>query len=364
MATPFNADLRPGDGVLIVRLGAVGDVIRTLPCAAALRTAFPDLRLGWLVEPGSRSLLPAPPWLDEVFVFPRRQLSTLAMLSDPASFPDLLPDFFDSLKAFRPRLALDFQGSLKSGLLALFSGSPMRLGFDRSGSREGSFIFYNRRVAPSSSRLNRVYKNLELLQPLGIRPEKPVFPFAPADFSPGVSRFLDSLGGRTPVAIHPGTSQKQAHKRWPEAHYAVLARGLEAEGCAPILTWGPGEERIVEAIVSGSDGTGIMSPPMNLSEMRTLLTRCRLFVGGDTGPMHLAWTHGVPVVALFGSTDPRINGPLGEAHRILAPAWADGQPSPRRGDAESIKRITPDLVLSAARELLATARVLPEASRP
>ncbi|HEU5182907.1 MAG TPA: glycosyltransferase family 9 protein [Candidatus Polarisedimenticolia bacterium] len=365
MPMPFNTDLRSGDGVLIVRLGAVGDVIRTLPSAAALRTAFPSVRLGWLVEPGSRSLLPAAPWLDEVFVFPRRRLSTRAMLSDPASFPDLLPDFLDSLRAFRPRLTLDFQGSLKSGLLTLFSGAPMRLGFDRRGSRECSFIFYNRRVAPSSPRLNRVYKNLELLQPLGIRPEKLVFPFAPANLSPGVFRFLDSLEGRSPIAIHPGTSRKQAHKRWPEANYAVLARYLAAEGCAPILTWGPGEEKIVEAIASGSHGAGIMAPPMDLPEMRNLLTRCRLFIGGDTGPMHLAWTHGVPVVALFGSTDPQINGPLGEARRILAPAWADGQPTPRRGDAESIRWITPDLVLAAARELLATPKIpLPEAGRP
>ena len=361
---PFLPDLRPGDGVLMIRLGAVGDVIRTLPCAAALRSAFPDIRLAWLVEPGSRSLLPAAPWLDDVIEFPRGQLSTRTILADPAGFPDLLPGFFASLRAFRPRLALDFQGSLKSGLLAFFSAAPVRLGFDRGGSREGSFIFYNRRARPSSPRLNRVFKNLELLRPLGIRPEKPVFPFPPSTPSPGVSRFLDSIGGRKRVAIHPGTSRKQAHKRWPEDHYATLARGLAAEGCAPILTWGPGEEEIVAAIASGSGGAGIIAPPMTLPEMRILLTGCRLFIGGDTGPMHLAWTHGIPVVALFGSTDPQINGPLGEGHRILAPAWGDGLPAPGRGDTESIKKIMPDQVLAAARELLAPDTVLPGAGRP
>jgi lipopolysaccharide heptosyltransferase I len=360
----FLPDLRPGDGVLLVRLGAVGDVIRTLPCAAALRSAFPGIRLAWLVEPASRPLLPAAPWLDEVIQFPRRQLSARAILADPAGFPDLLPGFFASLRAFRPRLTLDFQGSLKSGLLAFFSAAPLRLGFDRSASREGSFIFYNRRVTPSSPRLNRVFKNLELLTPLGIRPENPVFPFAPSHPSPGVSRFLSSLGRRTRVAIHPGTSRKQAHKRWPEGHYAAVARGLAAEGCAPILTWGPGEEEIVAAIASASRGAGLIAPSMDLSAMRHLLTECRLFIGGDTGPMHLAWTHGIPVVALFGSTDPRINGPLGEGHRILAPAWVDEHPAPRRGDAESMKMITPSQVLAAATELLAPARVLPETRRP
>ena len=361
----FLPDLRPGDGVLIVRLGAVGDVIRTLPCAAALRSAYPAIRLAWLVEPGSRSLLPGAPWLDEVIDFPRRQLSTRTILADPAGFPDLLPGFFASLRAFRPRLTLDFQGSLKSGLLAFFSTAPLRLGFDRGASREGSFIFYNRRVTPSSPRLNRVFKNLELLHPLGVRPENPVFPFAPSSPSPGVIRFLNSLGRRTRVAIHPGTSRKQAHKRWPQGHYAAVARGLVAEGCAPILTWGPGEEEIVAAIAAESGGAGVISPSMNLAEMRHLLTECRLFIGGDTGPMHLAWTHGTPVVALFGSTDPRINGPLGDGHRILAPAWTDGLPAPRRGDAESMKKITPDQVLAAARDILARPRaVLPEAGRP
>jgi lipopolysaccharide heptosyltransferase I len=350
--------LRPGDGVLIVRLGAVGDVIRTLPCTAALRRAFPDIRLGWLVERASRSLLPAAPWLDQVLEFPRRDLSAQTLVSDPLRLPEVLPEFLAALRGFQARLAIDFQGSLKSGLLSFLSGASHRLGFDRSGSREGSFVLYNRRVTPSSRRLNRVHKNLELLRPLGIQTGTPVFPFAALEPSPVVSRFLEALGEGARVAIHPGTSDRQAHKRWPEDRYATFVRTLASEGYKPILTWGPGEEGIVRSIESQSGGSAALAPSMNLAEMRSLLMGCRLFVGGDTGPMHLAWTHGVPVVALFGSTDPRINGPLGEGHRILAPAWVEGQAAPRRGDPETMKRITPDQVAAAARELLTPAHAL------
>ena len=355
--------LGPGDGVLIVRLGAVGDVVRTLPCVAALRDRFPTIRLAWLVERASRALLPTAPWLDQVFEFPRREFSFRTLLSNPVRLSGLLQEFLSGLRGFQASLALDFQGTLKSSLLSFLSGAPYRLGFDRSGSREGSFILQTRRVTPSARRLNRVFKNLELLRPLGIQAPTPTFPFAPLEPSPKVSGFLDSLGDRARVAIHPGTSRRQAHKRWPEEYYSALVRELAAEGYAPILTWGPGEEEIVRWIAMGSGGCGVIAPSTDLTEMRSLLMGCRLFIGGDTGPMHLAWTHGVPVIALFGSTDPRINGPLGQGHRILAPAWAEGQPPPRRGDAEAMKRITPAQVVEAACELRIPAVALGDASR-
>ncbi len=344
--------VRDGDGILLLRLGAVGVVIRTLPCLAALRKSFPEARLAWVVEAPSATLLPGKPWLDEVIIFPRKALGPAAFARNSVRSFRELGTFFSGLRSFRADFSLDFQGSAKSSLIAWSSCTPLRVGFTPAGSREGSFILNNSHVKPSSPRLNRVWKNLELLAPLGVSESSLEFQYPTLKASARISKFLATVGPASPIALHPGTSPRQSHKRWPEARYSQLIRGLAGEGLCPILTWGPGEETIVQNILSEAGGGGLAAPSMTLPEMRQFLTRCRLFIGGDTGPMHLAWTHGIPVVALFGSTDPSINGPLGEHHRILAPAWQKGRPRPKRGDPSPLHEISPADVLRASMELL------------
>jgi len=347
-----SLNIREGDGILLVRLGALGDVVRTLPCVAALRESFPQARLAWVVEPGSSSLLPGAPWLNEIVLFPRTALGAPALWRHPNQARKALGQFLSKLQGFRPALSLDFQGTAKSALIGKFSGARRRLGFDRSGSRESSFLLNTIHVRPSSPRINRVFKNLELLAPLRVTAGPPKFPFPPVHPARRISDFLTSLGDRIPVAVHPGTSLRQAHKRWPEESFGQVVHGLAEEGWAPILTWGPGEETLVRRVLALSRGAGVAAPLTTPLEMRELIASCRLFIGGDTGPMHLAWTQGVPVVVLFGSTDPSINGPLGDRHRILAPAWDGRHPFPRRGDRSVVRNIYPTAVLRAAREIL------------
>jgi len=344
--------LRDDEGVLLLRLGAVGDVIRTLPCLARLRESLPRVRIGWVVEPSAARLLPGPPWLDRTLIFPRNSLGLGQLFRRPKAGTRALIRFLSELRSFDARLALDFQGTAKSAILALISGAPMRLGFDRTGSREGSFLLSTSRIRPSSPRLNRVWKNLELLAPLGLPESMPKFPFATAPGSPAVKIFLSELHGRTRIVVHAGTSARQAHKRWPAESFARLVSLMAREGFAPILTWGPGESPLVGRIQRLSSDAAILAPPTELPEMCELIAGCHLFVGNDTGPMHLAWSQGIPVVVLFGSTDPLINGPLGLGHRVLAPAWSDGAPFPLRGDPRVIHRIEPEQVLEAVLELL------------
>jgi ADP-heptose:LPS heptosyltransferase len=345
--------VRDGDGILLIRLGAVGDVVRTLPALARIRRLFPRSRIGWVVEPSAAPLLPGPPWLDRIFEFPRRALGPRRILVGPSAAVLALRRSLRAMREFSPAVALDFQGSLKSGILNLLSRAPHRVGFDRSGSREGSFLFSNLRVRPSSPRLNRIHKNLELLRPLGIGEGPLEFPFPDPSPSRKLEAFLQPLAGGALAAVHPGTSVLQRHKRWPTDRWARLVGGIAGIGLVPILTWGPGEESIVREVLAESGGRGLPAPPTTLPELRVLISRCAVFVGGDTGPMHLAWSQGVPVVALFGATDPRINGPLGEGHRILAPAWSGGRRPPRRGDPEAIGRILPEEVLDGVRSVLA-----------
>src|SRR5262249_5077403 len=149
--------------VLIVRLGAVGDVVRTLPCLARLREACPHSQLSWLVEAGAAPLLPGKPWLDHTLIFPREIFRPRRLLQSPGEWVTRWYGFFDELRLLRPRLVLDFQGSAKSALLGRLSGAPWRLGFDARGAREGSYLLNNVRISPSDPRLNRVSKNFELL---------------------------------------------------------------------------------------------------------------------------------------------------------------------------------------------------------
>jgi len=340
--------LRDGDGVLLVRLGAVGDVVRTLPCLAALRRAAPAVRLGWAVEAPSAPLLPGHPWLDETFIFPRGALGTARLLREPSRGVGAFRDFLSRVRAFRPVLSIDFQGSTKSALLGRLSGSHFRLGFDRTGAREGSFLFSNIRVRPSSARINRVQKNLELLRPVAPSGGPLEFPFREKAPSEKVMAFLETLRERIRVIIHAGTSHRQNYKQWPPENFAKVVASFAREGWAPVLTWGPGEEGLTRRIQDLSGNGGVPTPPLDLEEMRHVIARCHLFVGGDTGPMHLAWSQGVPVVALFGSTDPSINGPLGEGHRVIAPAWEGNGPYPPRGDRSAIRRVDPGVVVKAA----------------
>ena len=144
--------------------------------------------------------------------------------------------------------------------------------------------------------------------------------------------------------LSPGTSHLQAHKRWPAGHYARLATLLRASlGAVPLVVWGPGEEDLARRVVSHSGGAARIAPLIGLRLLAALLRRAGLFIGADTGPMHLAWGVGCPVVALFGPTDPRLNAPLGEAHAVLR-------------NASAADAITPESVLAAARGIAGRGR--------
>jgi lipopolysaccharide heptosyltransferase I len=313
------APLRPADRVLIVRLGAVGDVVRTLPALRALRAAFPGAHLAWIVEDLSRPLLDGHPDLDAVIRFPRRELRNAA--ARPWRLPGAVAGLARDLRQRRFDVALDFQGSLKSALLARLSGAARRVGFGRGHARELSHLLYSERLALAALPLNRVERNLRLAESVGAaggivtlalleRPEE----------SGRAARILDELcpDGAPAVILFPGTSRRQARKRWPAARYARLAALLRADpGAVPLVAWGPGEERLARGIVDASGGAAVLLPPTDLRLLAALLRRARLFIGGDTGPMHVAWAVGCPVVVLFGPTDPRLNAPPGPAHTVL-----------------------------------------------
>jgi ADP-heptose:LPS heptosyltransferase len=324
---------------------------------SALRAAFTGAHLAWLVEPAAQGAVEGQPWVDEVVVFPRREIAALARRGRWLAAGRLLARFARDLRSRRFDLVLDFHGILKSGLLALASGAPRRVGYARPAAREGAWLFANARARLAAGRLSRFDRNQALVDFLapGAQPSPQPWRVDPAARA-RVGAALEA--GAPPVAIQPGTSASTPHKRWSAARYAELARRLHDEAGLPsIVLHGPepGERALAGAIVAASGGAARLAPPTaTLGELAALLERARLYVGSDTGPMHVASLVGTPVVQILGPTDPIENAPW-----VATPSRAVREPvacSPcRRGCDAAIcmQRVAPDAVLRAALVLLA-----------
>lgn len=347
--TPGADPAAPPARVLIVRLGAVGDVVRTLPAVRLLRRAWPQARFAWAVEAGPAPLLTGHPDLDTVLVLDRRTLASPGawfLLKAPA----VLGRFLSSLRGFRPDLSLDFQSSLKSALVARLSGAPRRLGFDRPFDREKSHLLATERVGLPAGPLSRVERAVRLARAAGA-PEGPIqadLAQSAEELARARRRVLDLLPRGPRIALAPFSSPRQRWKRYPLEGWAEAARGLCAAGCGVLILAGPGEEAEARLLAARAGGGPLLLPPLGLRDLAALLGCVDLYLGGDTGPMHLAWAAGTPVVAVYGPTDPVVNAPWGEGHVALHPERVS-----RRRDAERFAGITPRLIVECTLERLA-----------
>ena len=336
------APLRPADRVLVVRLGAVGDVIRALPAVHRLRRTYPEAHLAWVVEDLAAPLLEGHADLNEIIRLSRRDLRAAGR--SPALLKRTLSEVGGRLRDGRYDVVVDLQSSLKSGVVAFLSRSRRRVGFAPGHCREMSFLFTNEWAELSSPWLNRVDRNLEMAAQLGAADGDVTAALAEAasegSAADGILASLGQARGRA-VLLCPGASRRQAFKRWPAASWARLGALLAAAGINPIIVWGPGEERLAEEIERDSRGGARRAPATSLPVLAALCRRSALFIGADTGPMHLAWAVGCRVAALFGPTDPRLNAPYGGGHEVLAAPEGD------------LRRLLPETVSAAALRMLA-----------
>ena len=309
---------------LILRLSAVGDVIRTLPAVKALKENHSSSEIAWIVEEPSRTLLESQPEIDKVILFPRKRWAE--GLKSPRriwrTFREM-GEFILNLRRQKFDVALDFHGILKSGLLSFLSGAPKRIGFDRRSSKEGNSLFSNLKVNLPQERISRFHRNLALLRGIGleIKNYNPGL-HVPSEDREYVDSFFSSL---TPfpkgpwIAIHPGTSAKTSFKRWMPDRYSQLADRLIHELQATVIfTWGPGELILVENIQKGMKESSIVGPTtQSLTQLAEVLRRCNLYIGGDTGPMYIASLVGIPLVVVYGPTDPILYEPFGLHRKVM-----------------------------------------------
>jgi ADP-heptose:LPS heptosyltransferase len=329
----------------VIRLGAVGDVVRTLPAVSSLRSRYAGAHIAWLVEPAAASAVEAQPWIDEVLVFPRDTLVTALRAHRPFAAMAALSRFLRRLRERRFDLALDFHALLRSGALARASGAERRVSYARPFAREGAWLFATDRARLTPNRVSRFERNAALVRFLGIHETPWAAPWTvlPADRA----RISASLAGAaSPAALHPGSSDATAHKRYGAAGFGEVARAL-ADRCdvSTIVTWGPARDDrdVARAVVEASSGAARLAPPTRtLSDLAALLSRCRVFIGGDTGPLHVASLVGTPVVQVLGPTDPVENAP-----------WPATPSRSVGGAGGGIDRISPEAIANAAAELLA-----------
>ena len=355
-ALPESAAWFTPRNLLVVRLGSMGDIIHTLPAATALRQAFPQTSLGWVIEerwaellcalPEPRSGPPSPgkPLIDRVHTVNTKawRKSVLSAQTWEQSAAGL-----SELRAQRYEVAVDFQGAAKSALLARFSGAPVIYGMAEP--REGiASMLYTRQVMVRGSHV--VEQNLSLAEAVVRRPlEMPKIQF-PRDEA-AEKRCQD----RSPqfVLLNPGAGW--GAKQWPAERYGQVARRLAQDGMQALINFGPGEESLMRAVVSasGDTATGVSG---SLTQLIALTRRAQLFIGGDTGPLHLAAALGIPVVAIFGPTNPARNGPFGTRSIVLRSSASPTTHSRRAEPDPGMLEISSDEVVTAARELLESDR--------
>jgi heptosyltransferase I len=328
--------------VLIVRLSAVGDCVQTMPLASAIRNHWPKAHITWVVEKGAAALIEAHHAVDRAIVLPRQF----------AKSPSLLLELRRQLARQSFDFSFDPQGLTKSGLVARLAGARRRIGFARPAAREINPWLQTELV--HSRATHRVERYLELLRPLGI--EQPPVQFGlsiPAEAEAKAADFVSSAelrGGF--AALNPGAGWDS--KRWLTERYADVARHLTHLGLKSVVTWGGQLERDwAEFIVSQSRGTAILAPSTSLVELAALLQKARLFVGSDTGPLHLAAALETPCVALFGASSATACGPYGSGHVTLQSAHDESAGRKRAGASNwAMREISIASVNSACERLL------------
>lgn len=341
----------------MIRLGAVGDVVRTFPAVSALRAAYPGSYIAWLVEPASASIIEGQPWVDEVILFPRAMLRESLQRWRLASSSRIARRFLAELRRRRFDLALDFHAILRSAVLARLSGAARRASYARPFAREGAFLFGAERARIEPARISRFERNQCLVRFLGldVEPDRRPLRLAPET----LERAGKALGpGPAPVVIHPGTSDATPYKRYTVAGYAAVARALaDRQGVASVVSCGPARDdrAFAEAIVQAAGGAARIAPETpSLADLAALFSCSRLYIGGDTGPMHVASLVGTPVVQILGPTDPVENAPYPGTPSRTVRIQIHCNPC-RRGCASvtCMRVIPPESVVEAACELLA-----------
>lgn len=300
--------------ILIVRLSALGDIVHAVPVLAALRRHEPGVEVDWLVEEAYEPVLCLVDGLRQRIVVrtskkggtPTSPVGTGGPRFDGGPVGYLRAAAY--LRRQRYDVALDLQGLIKSAVWARVSGARRVIGFSREHLREPlAASLHHEHVTPPHP-AHVIQKNLALAAHLGASTTPVELPLR-VDASAGTREALArTLAGHRYAVLNAGAAWP--NKRWPAERFGALASALHRRhGLVSLITWGPAERALAEAIVAASAGTARLSPPTTVADLAAVLRDAALVVSGDTGPLHIAAAVGAPLVGLYGPTWPERNGP-------------------------------------------------------
>lgn len=363
--------------ILLIKLSAVGDVVHTLPVLNKLRRRYPNAQIDWLVTPAIGELLRHHPALNSVIDFERDTSAPPWAWAALASYARLA----GKLRQAGYDLAIDLHCQSRTAFLALISGAPVRIGFDKErpevwahsrkvtadfrkhawqGAREGAWLFYTHRIPLPTLDVHVVDHYQSIGNLLGFEP-------GPTDFSlripqaahERVAAILRQRGiSDTRLAVIAPRGNWQT-KRWPDEKSAAVARRFMGRGYAAVLVGAPRERAVGEAIARLAPGAINLSGETSLSELAALISRATICIAHDSGPMHLAVALGRPVAALFGPSDEVWAGPYHRDNAVVrtalpcAPCYLRRLKSCAHGHA-CMEQMPAEAVIARAENILAT----------
>jgi heptosyltransferase-1 len=345
--------------LLVVRLGAMGDILHALPAVTALRCAHPEWVIDWVVEPVWSALLTAQPGMvrDTPNEFPRQPIVDGVYFASTRKWRRnlLARETRDEIRALRRALkrepydaVVDVQGAVRSALLGRMARSRRYIGEEKPRESVARLLFTER---VETRGVHVIEQDMELASAIAADELTPVQPLLPFDVA--AEEWADKLmangGGAPAVLINPGAGW--GAKRWPVERYADVARGLLNRGLRVLVNAGPGEVLLADTIVKRTGG-GATSLMCSIEQLIAITRRVSLAIAGDTGPLHLACALGRPVVGIYGPTDPSRNGPFGTRFKVLRNVESRRDHTRREEPESGLLTITPDEVLEAAGELL------------
>jgi heptosyltransferase-1 len=344
--------------LLVVRLGAMGDILHALPAVTALRQAHPGWVIDWVVEPRWRALLsvedsleqsqsrgPVQPLVDHVHLAPTKEWRRAPLSRKTLHEIRVLRN---ALRACAYDAVLDLQGAIRSAVVGKLAGCQRLIGEAEPRERAAHWLFDEQVITHG---VHVIEQDMELTLAVAgdnltyTKPWLPVDPTAEA----WADEILPNSEIQPAVLINPGAGW--GAKRWPVERYAAVAKALVGRGFRVFINVGPGEEPLADAIVQGSDGAAVPFTG-SLARLIALTRRISLVIAGDTGPLHLACALERPVVGIYGPTDPSRNGPFGTRARVLRSPVSRRDHTRNAAPEAGLLTIQPQDVLQAIEALL------------
>jgi heptosyltransferase-1 len=347
--------------VLIVRVGAMGDVLHAMPAVAALRERHPEWFIGWAIEPRWSELLQAADEFDRNPYAERSEGKPLVDVWHPVStqtwkqHPFAMATIADinatrrKLRGWEYDVCVDMQGSIRSAVVGRMAATKVFAGAAEPRERQATWL-YKQKVALSAEHV--VEQGCELLGAAfgeTLRPAKVTLPIDSEDEA-WCDRLLTQILARGEKFVFIAPTAGWGAKQWPAERYGAVAAELAGAGFRVLINEALGD-RTADGVVAASGGAAVLVP-CSVGQMIALVRRAGVVIAGDTGPLHLAAALQRPVVALFGPTDPARNGPFGTEARVLRHGPERRDHSRRAEPEAGLLEITVGEVVEGALELL------------